>query len=77
MNIIEKINQIKSHPDFNNDRCINTIFIEMIAGNKLTEIELFEKVKESYKTGKHKSPSYIRNTFKRAIRFVNREFKDL
>lgn len=75
--IIQKIQTIKEHKDFNNDRCINVIFDLMKDGISIDEVDrLFLAVVESYKIGKHRSPSYIRQIFKKEMKFVNKEFRE-
>ena len=71
MDIKEKIQTIKDD-ERSTGRCFHTILDAILIDATLTDEELFAKVQKAYETGKRHSPSYIRSTFRRSMKWLKK-----
>lgn len=74
----QKIKEIVSHPDFNNSRTLTSLLKAIEIGVNLEEEDrLFLIVQEAFKSGPRKGQAYIRHAFKKDIKFLKKEFKNI
>lgn len=74
----QKIKEIVSRPNFTRSRTLTSLLKAVEIGISLEEEDrLFLIVQEAFRNGPKKGQAYIRHTFKREMKFLKREFKEI